>query len=189
MIMFADHSEDDSHDEEDRTQSDNKKQKTDIKDTTYGSEHTEQKVTGEDLKKKSDSLWEEFRKDLPNPLAPDEANDANTSSNSLTDERQTKTLVTKTYDFAGEEIKVTEEVANTSKASCVQQKTSDDHNIESKGAPVKAVKRTGGLGSVLSQLKKPKMSTLQKSFIDWNDFKKWMLLWGMLTLWVPVIFI
>jgi hypothetical protein len=139
----------------------------------------------EDLKKqKRDSLWEEFCKDLPNVYKSDRnestisltQNNDKSVDNSISDQNN-KVLITKTYDFAGESISVTEEsisVTEESNANCSQSetKTKIDPKNEVKDKIVKSVKRSGGLGAVLNELKKPKISTLQKSIIDWNNFKK-----------------
>ena len=131
----------------------------------------EGQLSAEDLKQKADSLWDEFQKDLPK----DKSNDGIVSE--ATTQKKT---ITKTYDFAGEEVKVieevAEEVANTSKAEAIEDKSNDKtteiSTTTTKEVPIKGVKRTGGLGSVLSQLKKPKIGTLQKSAIDWTHFKQ-----------------
>ncbi|XP_065915442.1 craniofacial development protein 1-like [Dysidea avara] len=78
--------------------------------------------------------------------------------------------VTKTYDFAGEEVKVTETITANSSEKTKEQETSESGKVDVK----KSVKRSGaGLGNVLQQMhKKPKISTLEKSKLDWNKFKK-----------------
>ncbi|KAI8519889.1 Craniofacial development protein 1 [Branchiostoma belcheri] len=105
---------------------------------------------------------------------------------------KSKVTVTKVYDFAGEEVKVSEEVdADSVEATSTppppDERTRDSSSTSSGPVPQQSsstavprlgdpqVKRPvgGGLGSVLSKIsKKPKMSTLVKSKLDWDTYKK-----------------
>lgn len=141
----------------------------------------------EEVKKKSDDLWAEFCKDLPDSTL--KSTSSSSSSSSLTkiteksvcpnqlntpliknEESKSKITVSKIFDFAGESVTVTEEV----EADAVKETLKNDSNdkLKSDNKVVSSKRPIGGLGSVLDQLKKPKMSTLQKSLIDWKDFKK-----------------
>lgn len=104
-----------------------------------------------------DDLWESFKKDTATTKSVG-------GTNSLKKEHlnEPSTIkVTKVYDFAGEEVKVTEEVAKDK----VAKTTLPNHG------QVK-MKRLGGLQGALGKLsKKPKLSTLEKSKLDWNTFK------------------
>ena len=111
-------------------------------------------LTEEELKHKSDSLWDEFCKDTKQT----DSNETKSADISV----EPKQTVSKTYEFAGQEISVTEEVDNKSLKT----------DTDSKKVSAFGVKRSGGLGSVLSQLKKPKLNTLEKSFVDWRQYKK-----------------
>lgn len=138
----------------------------------------------EEVKKKSDDLWAEFCKDLPDSTLKSSSSSSLTKiteksvcSNQLdtplmkNEESKSKITVSKIFDFAGESVTVTEEV----EADAVKEKMlkNDSNNKLKSDNKVFSYKRpSGGLGSVLDQLKKPKMSTLQKSLIDWKDFKK-----------------
>jgi hypothetical protein len=154
----------------------NKRKEIEDKELLEKSE-VDNELSEEHKKQKRDSLWEEFCKDLPNVYKSDKnestisltQNNDKSVDNSISDQNN-KVLITKTYDFAGEPISVTEE----SNANCSQSepKTKIDSKNEVKDKIVKSVKRSGGLGAVLNELKKPKISTLQKSIIDWNNFKK-----------------
>jgi len=142
-------------------------------------------LTEEDEKEKADSLWAEFCKDMPmvsksnntssstSNISSSTSNTSSSTSNTssaLTNDKTTdksssdqnkKVLINKTYDFAGESVTVAQEVeANSSVAN----------NRKEEGT--KGVKRSGGLGGILDQLKKPKINTLQKSLLDWDSFKK-----------------
>lgn len=97
-----------------------------------------------------------------------------------------KEIITKQYDFAGQTVVVQEEVIvpksnvnvpkpNTSSNSADSKlnETAEEAPKASTARGFQPIKRTsGGLGSLLGQLKKPKMSTLTKSLHDWNDYKK-----------------
>lgn len=109
----------------------------------------------------------------------------NTSADSSVDDRkrsestavkplnrlQEKVKVTKIFQFAGEEVKVEKEVpADSAEARLIQKPSSSDPQRPAKG---RAPKSLGGIGSVLNQLgRKPKISTLEKSKLDWDRFKK-----------------
>ncbi|XP_078608047.1 craniofacial development protein 1-like [Branchiostoma floridae x Branchiostoma japonicum] len=173
-------------------------------------EESEQpKVTEEVEKKKADDLWASFLKDVGGPPARPKTSSAGglgslsqktSSAAASTSQTQakpkSKVTVTKVYDFAGEEVKVSEEVdadsvdaqsapisstavpatdnSSTSNAP-VPQQSSSTAVPRPGGSTVTGVKRpaAGGLGSVLSKIgKKPKMSTLVKSKIDWDSYKR-----------------
>ncbi|XP_066288553.1 craniofacial development protein 1-like [Branchiostoma lanceolatum] len=183
-----------------------------------GNEEEEQEETKEELekpqvkeeveKKKADDLWASFLKDVGGPPARPKTSSAGAlgslsqktssvaASTSTTQTKpKSKVTVTKVYDFAGEEVKVAEEVdADSIEAQCAphpsDEKTTDNSSTSNVpvpqqssstavprpgGSTVTGVKRPagGGLGSVLSKIgKKPKMSTLVKSKIDWDSYKK-----------------
>lgn len=84
---------------------------------------------------------------------------------------QEKIKVTKVFQFAGEEVKVEKEVpVDSAEARLAQKASSSEVQKPGKG---RAPKSLGGIGSVLSQLgKKPKISTLEKSKLDWDRYKK-----------------
>eukprot|EP00040_Diaphanoeca_grandis_P014768 m.75032 g.75032 ORF g.75032 m.75032 type:complete len:278 (-) comp24728_c0_seq1:117-950(-) len=74
---------------------------------------------------------------------------------------ETKLVVSKTYDFAGEKVVVTKEVAATSREA----KAFVD-------AQAKEKSRSGALGSILTQMgKKSSMNTVAKTQLDWKQFK------------------
>ncbi|KAF5303994.1 hypothetical protein FQA39_LY01779 [Lamprigera yunnana] len=75
----------------------------------------------------------------------------------------TKIKVTEVFKFAGEEVKVEKEVTKTDVNSKVSHVPSSSNRAKPKG----------GLGSILNQLgKKTKINTLEKSKLDWDQFKK-----------------
>ncbi|KAL0968159.1 hypothetical protein UPYG_G00263150 [Umbra pygmaea] len=93
-----------------------------------------------------------------------------------------KVTITKVFDFAGEEVRVTKEVDADSKEAKsfmkAKEDTSDVGPVPSRPetdslAPGPSVKRPTGMSSILNRLggKKQKMSTLEKSKMDWDAFK------------------
>ncbi|XP_033626233.1 craniofacial development protein 1-like [Asterias rubens] len=151
-------------------------------------------------KQKADDLWSSFMKDVgakpkpkPLPSSAGSVSVAGTVSNkacsdSSKESKRTedatpptkKTVtVTKIFEFAGEEVKVTEEVAAGSKEAQMlldpkpaSAKTTVGANSASKMPPFGAKRPAGGLGNVLGLInKKAKISVLEKSRIDWNSFK------------------
>ncbi|CAG2119800.1 unnamed protein product, partial [Medioppia subpectinata] len=130
-------------------------------------------LSEEAVKQKEDTIWQQFCADLP------KSEDKNNLSNILSNESTTesagvsgKQTITKVYDFAGQEVKVTEEVETNSITTVNTSDESVVNSIVGNEVPVKPVKRAGGLGGLLNQLKKPKINTLTKSFMDWNNYKK-----------------
>lgn len=95
-----------------------------------------------------------------------------------------KVKITKIFEFAGEEVKVEQEVsADSAEArlslSTVEKSTKEvESPMEAQRGPSsrgRGGRRVGlgGISSVLGQLgKKAKISTLEKSKLDWNNFKK-----------------
>nr|XP_046217704.1 craniofacial development protein 1-like [Oncorhynchus gorbuscha] len=93
-----------------------------------------------------------------------------------------KVTITKVFDFAGEEVRVSKEVGADSKEAKSFLKAKEEtpyvqtvpRRFEPPSlAPGPSVKRPLGMGSILNCLggKKQKMSTLEKSKMDWNAFK------------------
>ncbi|XP_066257628.1 craniofacial development protein 1 isoform X2 [Euwallacea similis] len=147
-------------------------------------EPSEQKmvVNAVDDKKKADDLWADFMKDTGFKSRTSQAVPSTNSSQIPTKNKleasqtiskadtnlaQNSTVkVTQIFEFAGEEVRVEKEVSSTSaEARLLSQSTAK--------APAKKSGSLGGIGSVLSQLgKKQKISTLEKSKLDWDRFKK-----------------
>lgn len=81
-----------------------------------------------------------------------------------------KVIVTEVYHFAGEEVRVDKEVDRNS-AEAKQMSKASPSVASTNGKSNRP--SGGGLGSVLQQLgKKNKISTLEKSKLDWEQFKK-----------------
>lgn len=162
-------------------------------------------------KKRANDLWSSFLSDVgtrpkpkPTPVAsPVTGSLASLSqpvkkdvvkpSDSITTQAS-KVTITKLFDFAGEEVKITKEVDVHSKEGQEElKKQSEEVNSSQDGdeasnsvsgskpssgvsvLPAVGIKRPavgGGLGSVLNKInKKQKISVLDKSKLDWDSFK------------------
>lgn len=88
-----------------------------------------------------------------------------------------KIKITKVFEFAGEEVKVEEEVLANSVAARLAHSSVEQYSDKTQ-SDVPTIKQRGGAGiggicSVLGQIgKKAKISTLEKSKLDWASFKK-----------------
>lgn len=148
-------------------------------------------------KKKSDDLWASFLSDVGD--RPKESGAASQSGSTpkpeasmlekppvgmqTTAPEPNKITITKVFDFAGEEVRVNKEVSADSreaksyikKESSTQEEDKDKEQSSSpdKLPPGPSAKRPPGLSGLLGRIggKKPKMSTLEKSKMDWDAFK------------------
>uniref|UniRef100_S4RE93 Craniofacial development protein 1 n=1 Tax=Petromyzon marinus TaxID=7757 RepID=S4RE93_PETMA len=147
-------------------------------------------------KSRADDLWASFLSDVgQKPKAKEdgqaEVNKTPSQSSSAvkTEARKeterpregAKVSITKVFDFAGEEVRVTKEVDAESKEARSYLNKQSEYKIPVLPAPgcppVPRSKRPGGaagLSAVLGQIggKKTKMSTLEKSKMDWDQFKE-----------------
>ncbi|XP_052387781.1 craniofacial development protein 1 [Carassius gibelio] len=160
-----------------------------------------QEDIAEKHKKKADDLWASFLSDVgPRPKAAppcvdsqqftsttdtDKTSKPSTASQQQEDKpkESSKITITKVFDFAGEEVRVTKEVDADSREAKSFLKKEDKvlkEKEESSGpqpsvslSSGSSVKRPAGMGSILNRIgaKKQKMSTLEKSKMDWNAFK------------------
>uniref|UniRef100_A0A8B9XH79 Craniofacial development protein 1 n=1 Tax=Bos mutus grunniens TaxID=30521 RepID=A0A8B9XH79_BOSMU len=92
-----------------------------------------------------------------------------------------KVKITKVFDFAGEEVRVIKEVDATSKEAKSFFKQNEKEKPQSNVPPAvpslpagSGLKRSSGMSSLLGKIgaKKQKMSTLEKSKLDWESFKE-----------------
>uniref|UniRef100_A0A8B9LHZ5 Craniofacial development protein 1 n=1 Tax=Astyanax mexicanus TaxID=7994 RepID=A0A8B9LHZ5_ASTMX len=150
----------------------------------------------EKQKQKADDLWASFLKDVgPRPKAQTPASQQTTADSTPQEASKTTTdppqeepkskkpstvTITKVFDFAGEEVRVTKEVASDSREakSFLKQEEKQEQPMSPSKAPSSlipgpSVKRPAGMGSILNRIgsKKQKMSTLEKSKLDWDSFK------------------
>lgn len=161
-----------------------------------GSEEAQRpKEDGDDedkWKKKSDDLWASFLSDVgsrPKGSAPasqsESAKEAESSVSKGTKASEpAKVTITKVFDFAGEEVRVNKEVSADSREakSYLKSQSAPQENDEDKeksslpmhsSLPGPSAKRPAGMSSILGRIggKKQKMSTLEKSKMDWDAFK------------------
>ncbi|XP_030366891.1 craniofacial development protein 1-like [Strigops habroptila] len=136
-----------------------------------------------EIKKKEDALWASFLSDVgqkPKAVAATQAEKAEgeKSGNKLQKKPKDsgKVTITKIFDFADEEVRVTKEVDSTSKEAkaFLKQQEKWQSAAPSSLPTVSGVKRPSGMSSLLEKIgsKKQKMSTLEKSKLDWENFKE-----------------
>ncbi|XP_062535352.1 craniofacial development protein 1-like [Armigeres subalbatus] len=96
------------------------------------------------------------------------------SEKSVSNKSEKSATITKIFEFAGEAVEVTEDVSRSQTL-----KTASKPALGAFNGNAGTVKQLGarpsggGLGAVLSQLgKKNKLSTLEKTKLDWNSFKR-----------------
>uniref|UniRef100_F7G4Q8 Craniofacial development protein 1 n=2 Tax=Macaca TaxID=9539 RepID=F7G4Q8_MACMU len=147
-------------------------------------------------KKKEDELWASFLNDVgPKSKVPpstqvkkgEETEETSSSkllvkAEELEKPKETeKVKITKVFDFAGEEVRVTKEVDATSKEAKSffkqNEKEKPPANVPSALPSLPAgsgLKRSSGMSNLLGKIgaKKQKMSTLEKSKLDWESFKE-----------------
>lgn len=158
----------------------------------------QEKGTGSEdaRKKKEDELWASFLNDVgpkskvpPSPqVKKREEIEEMSSSKSVSKAEEPekpketeKVKITKVFDFAGEEVRVTKEVDATSREAKSFFKQNEQEkpqaNVPSALPSLPAgsgLKRSSGMSSLLGKIgaKKQKMSTLEKSKLDWESFKE-----------------
>ncbi|CAL1544820.1 unnamed protein product [Lymnaea stagnalis] len=164
----------------------------------------EEEKRKEKEKKRADDLWSSFMSGVkptprpstntsPSPLPGPLSSQVKSSNETATEtkletpssnEKVKKVTITKVFDFAGEEIKITKEVDADSKEAKEEQKKQENLTQEKSSSTAAVLKTSiglgtkrpatgGGLGSVLNKInKKNKMGTLEKSKIDWDSFKR-----------------
>ncbi|PBC30915.1 craniofacial development protein 1 [Apis cerana] len=144
-------------------------------------------LTEEEEKKRADSLWADFMKDTamtPKPKQQNVTNKSKERSPSIEKPKvEEKVKITKVFEFAGEEVKVEKEVSiDSAEARISLSSAENSEKTGNSGSPAgrgsgrgRGFKRAGlgGISSVLGQLgKKAKISTLEKSKLDWDNYKK-----------------
>uniref|UniRef100_A0A670K4H5 Craniofacial development protein 1 n=1 Tax=Podarcis muralis TaxID=64176 RepID=A0A670K4H5_PODMU len=143
-----------------------------------------------DKRQKEDALWASFLSDVgQKPKAPPAvqasgctqkdkpAEEKNSCKPQEVVERseKSKVAITKVFDFAGEEVRVTKEVDATSEEARFFLKQQEQKTVVPASLPtVSGVKRPSGMNSLLGKIgtKKQKLSTLEKSKLDWETFKE-----------------
>ncbi|XP_014666165.1 PREDICTED: craniofacial development protein 1-like [Priapulus caudatus] len=145
-------------------------------------------IIQEKEKEKADALWASFNKDLPSKkqklAASQQLASPNNKPLSSTTEKTvsevvsgsgknpTLVVITKVYDFAGEEVKVSKTVAADSKEVAKAGKVGAGVNGQPANVRPGGSKQPG-LTGLLGQIgKKNKLSVLDKSKLDWDSYKK-----------------
>uniref|UniRef100_A0A2K5F383 Craniofacial development protein 1 n=1 Tax=Aotus nancymaae TaxID=37293 RepID=A0A2K5F383_AOTNA len=140
-------------------------------------------------KKKADELWASFLNDVgpkskvsPSTQVKKGEETEETSSSKLLVKAEElekpketeKVKITKVFDFAGEEVRVTKEVDATSKEAKSFFKQNEKEKPQANVLLSSLLKRSSGMSSLLGKIgaKKQKMSTLEKSKLDWESFKE-----------------
>ncbi|GAB0195676.1 craniofacial development protein 1 [Grus japonensis] len=146
----------------------------------------------EEEKRKEDALWASFLSDVgqkPKAVAATQVTQAKKAEEEKSGKKlqekpkesekpkdSGKVTITKVFDFAGEEVRVTKEVDSTSKEakSFLKQQEKWQSAAPASLPTVSGVKRPSGMSSLLGKIgsKKQKMSTLEKSKLDWENFKE-----------------
>ncbi|XP_029046921.1 craniofacial development protein 1 isoform X1 [Osmia bicornis bicornis] len=172
-----------------RTAGKNLKNEDDEKDEEEDNKESKEKKerTEEEEKKRADSLWADFMKDTAvgsKSKPQDTINKPKEKSPPLEKPKvEEKVKITKVFEFAGEEVKVEKEVPiDSAEARLTLSSAENSEKSGNTASPTgkgsgrgKGFKRAGlgGISSVLTQIgKKAKISTLEKSKLDWDNYKK-----------------
>lgn len=131
----------------------------------------------EEEKQKSDALWADFLAGSSSSSSVKEES-KHSSTTALAEPKKVdheSATVTRVFEFAGEAVEVTEKVPSSKLEVTNQAPTSPAAGTGINIPRQPFAKRTpgGGLGAVLNQIgKKNKLSTLEKSKLDWNSYKR-----------------
>ncbi|KRT78714.1 hypothetical protein AMK59_8772 [Oryctes borbonicus] len=157
-----------------KTSKSRKKLKKDVTDDKEFNESTPEKpeLTAEEKKKQEEDLWASFKKETnfktkPANIQMIKSNDTKENNNIEQKKVPEKIKVTEIFKFAGEEVKVEKEVPVNSAIGRLS------HIPSGSDPPKRGRGRGGGIGSLLNQIgKQKKITTLEKSKLDWEKFKK-----------------
>uniref|UniRef100_A0A2M3ZJG3 Craniofacial development protein 1 n=1 Tax=Anopheles braziliensis TaxID=58242 RepID=A0A2M3ZJG3_9DIPT len=167
------------------------------KDDDQSDSKEDKELDEEEEKRRTDALWADFLGGSSNSNSTNETKSTTTSSTTKAaapseankpapavsrkpvvpepaakkpTETEKKLTVEKIFEFAGERVVVTEEEGgNQSDGSKGSSPAASTASKAVKAPPM----RGGGLGSVLNQIgKKNQLSTLEKTKLDWNRFKR-----------------
>ncbi|XP_058464498.1 craniofacial development protein 1 [Malaya genurostris] len=152
---------------------------------TSKSEPKEGELDEEEEKRKTDALWADFlagtgsstesSSKSPTKNSGKESTSTGNSTKSTKSIEPFKT-VTKVFEFAGEAVEVTENIPTTQEGKVLVKPSLATVSSNMKSGPTRPLlgrPSSGGLGAVLNQIgKKNKLSTLEKTKLDWNSFKR-----------------
>jgi hypothetical protein len=138
-------------------------------------------LTEEEKKKKEEDVWADFMKDTGFKSRKERT--VNVSANKAEEsvkpndvkliEKESSTdkvKITEIFQFAGEEVTIEKEVPKDSAQARLLSKAIPESTNKSNGRNMGGL---SGISGILSHLgKKPKITTLEKSKLDWDKFKK-----------------
>lgn len=161
---------------------------TNDKTTTEETANKTTEEVQEEKKKHADDLWASFKRDtgFKKKSTVTDSNSKNTSTNTSISTTTTKpqevskpkqpdtVKITQIFEFAGEQVKVEKEVkADSAEARLSLPNSTASASTPPQLGPKRKSAGLGGIGSVLSQInKKQKLSVLEKTKLDWNQYKQ-----------------
>ncbi|XP_062997155.1 craniofacial development protein 1 [Elgaria multicarinata webbii] len=165
-----------------------KHDESDSEDGETGESHNTP-VKENEKREKEEALWASFLSDVgQKPKAAPPGQTSCTQKEKPAEEKnlckpqevtkepgKNKVAITQVFDFAGEEVRVTKEVDSASKEAQFFLKQQEQKTVGPTSHPtISGVKRPSGMNSLLGKIgtKKQKMSTLEKSKLDWESFKE-----------------
>ncbi|XP_058835767.1 craniofacial development protein 1 [Topomyia yanbarensis] len=133
----------------------------------------EDELDEEEEKRKTDALWADF---LAGTGSSNSSSTSLPKESSTTKPVETVKTVTKIFEFAGEAVEVTKNITVSKEEKVLPKPALASVSSNLRGGPPRPLlgrPSGGGLGSVLNQIgKKNKLSTLEKTKLDWNSFKR-----------------
>lgn len=164
---------------------------TEIEQTSKNKQEEMTELEEEREKKRAEALWADFLNDTSSASSfrskesnakesaesSRQSSEKNLAPDTLAETSKQKEppkpeFVTKIFDFAGEEVKIVEKVESVDKPTKDNKKPASICPLKSFGQ-TSAASKPKGLGSILGQLgRKNKISTLEKSKLDWQSFKQ-----------------
>ncbi|CAG5088502.1 Similar to CFDP1: Craniofacial development protein 1 (Muntiacus reevesi) [Cotesia congregata] len=169
-------------DENDENEQNSKKQKKRGRKGKKNKAHKRKKIESKDIESEDEEEKNETKviRTVSKPKPQKSSNSSQANNPIVRPKVEEKVKITKIFEFAGEEVKVEQHVpADSAEARLVLSSTEKSLNQpEIKSDSSKVIKKTrggglGGISSVLGQIgKKAKISTLEKSKLDWDNFKK-----------------
>lgn len=151
---------------------------------TAASLESESPTKADDDKEKADALWADFLSGTDDAYkkpvvkvsavtASTNTKDIQQSENKALEVTEKKRIVKETVEYAGEKIDIVKEVPIMPSASSSTRSGANKVEIPLKNVGKRSFGGGGGLSTLLGQIgKKSKISTLEKTKLDWNTFKR-----------------
>uniref|UniRef100_A0A224XHZ1 Craniofacial development protein 1 n=1 Tax=Panstrongylus lignarius TaxID=156445 RepID=A0A224XHZ1_9HEMI len=142
-----------------------------------GQKEEKPEFSAEDRKQKADALWADFLKDCDPPVRKKSGSTHDSAEKrEKVAENAAKVKVVEEYHFAGEKVLVEKEMTAPKPNSSIATNGTTNPNSSQPSTQLSMRGRgrgRGGISSILGQIgKKQKLSTLEKSKLDWDSFKK-----------------